>query len=417
MDMESGRLIYSRFHCQPEIASNPMSIDAKPFLPPVRTLMGPGPSDVPPRVLEALSRPTIGHLDPRFVEMMDQVKALLQYAFMTENALTMPVSAPGSAGMETCFANLVEPGDKVIVCINGVFGGRMKENVVRCGGEAVVVEDEWGRVVDPEKVEAALKAHPDAKILAFVHAETSTGAQSDAAALCRLAREHGCLTIVDTVTSLGGTPVKVDEWGADAVYSGTQKCLSCVPGLSPITFSERAQEAVKGRRHPVQSWFLDLNLVLGYWGSGAQRTYHHTAPVNSLYALHEALLILHEEGLERAWARHERNHQALKAGLEAMGIGFVVKEGDRLPQLNAVTVPEGVDEAAVRRALLEAFSLEIGAGLGALAGKVWRIGLMGHASNRRNVLFCLAALESVLGGMGAPIEKGVALDAAMAVYG
>ncbi len=417
MDMESGRLIYSRFHCQPEIASNHMSIDAKPFLPPVRTLMGPGPSDVPPRVLEALSRPTIGHLDPRFVEMMDQVKALLQYAFMTENALTMPVSAPGSAGMETCFANLVEPGDKVIVCINGVFGGRMKENVVRCGGEAVVVEDEWGRVVDPEKVEAALKAHPDAKILAFVHAETSTGAQSDAAALCRLAREHGCLTIVDTVTSLGGTPVKVDEWGADAVYSGTQKCLSCVPGLSPITFSERAQEAVKGRRHPVQSWFLDLNLVLGYWGSGAQRTYHHTAPVNSLYALHEALLILHEEGLERAWARHERNHQALKAGLEAMGIGFVVKEGDRLPQLNAVTVPEGVDEAAVRRALLEAFSLEIGAGLGALAGKVWRIGLMGHASNRRNVLFCLAALESVLGGMGAPIEKGVALDAAMAVYG
>ncbi len=394
-----------------------MSIDAKPFLPPVRTLMGPGPSDVPPRVLEALSRPTIGHLDPRFVEMMDQVKALLQYAFMTGNALTMPVSAPGSAGMETCFANLVEPGDKVIVCINGVFGGRMKENVVRCGGEAVVVEDEWGSVVDPEKVEAALEAHPDAKILAFVHAETSTGAQSDAATLCRLAREHDCLTIVDTVTSLGGTPVKVDEWGADAVYSGTQKCLSCVPGLSPITFSDRALEVVKGRRHPVQSWFLDLNLVLGYWGSGAQRTYHHTAPVNSLYALHEALLILHEEGLEQAWARHERNHQALKAGLEAMGIGFVVKEGDRLPQLNAVTVPEGVDEAAVRKALLEEFSLEIGAGLGALAGKVWRIGLMGHASNRRNVLFCLAALESVLGRMGGPIEKGVALDAAMAVYG
>jgi len=394
-----------------------MPFDPAPFNPPTRTLMGPGPSDVPPRVLEALSRPTIGHLDPRFVEMMEEVKGLLQYAFMTENALTMPVSAPGSAGMETCFANLVEPGDKVIVCINGVFGGRMKENVVRCGGEAVVVEDEWGRVVDPQKVEAALEAHPDAKILAFVHAETSTGAQSDAARLCRLAREHGCLTIVDTVTSLGGTPVKVDEWGADAVYSGTQKCLSCVPGLSPVTFSDRALESVKSRKTSVQSWFLDLNLVLGYWGSGARRTYHHTAPVNSLYALHEALRILREEGLENAWARHELNHRALKAGLEAMGIGFVVKEGDRLPQLNAVTVPEGVDEAAVRRRLLEEFNLEIGAGLGALAGKVWRIGLMGHASNRRNVLFCLAALESVLGGMKAPIEKGVALEAAMAVYG
>ena len=378
--------------------------------------MGPGPSDVSPRVLEALARPTIGHLDPRFVEMMEEVKGLLQYAFMTGNAMTMPVSAPGSAGMETCFANLMEPGDKVIVCQNGVFGGRMKENVIRCGGEVVMVEDEWGTVVDPQKVEEALQANPDAKILAFVHAETSTGAQSDAATLCRLAREHDCLTIVDTVTSLGGTPVKVDEWGADAVYSGTQKCLSCVPGLSPVTFSDRALEVVKDRREPVQSWFLDLNLVLGYWGSGAQRTYHHTAPVNSLYALHEALRILKEEGLEASWARHELNHQALKAGLEAMGIGFVVKEGDRLPQLNAVTVPEGVDEAAVRKVLLEEFNLEIGAGLGALAGRVWRIGLMGHASNRRNVLFCLAALETVLTGMKAPIHKGVAVDAAMAVY-
>ncbi len=393
-----------------------MADTVSPFNPPQRTLMGPGPSDVSPRVLEALGRPTIGHLDPRFVEMMEEVKGLLQYAFMTENALTMPVSAPGSAGMETCFANLVEPGDKVIVCQNGVFGGRMRENVVRCGGEVVMVEDEWGTVVNPHKVEEALEANPDAKLLAFVHAETSTGAQSDAATLCRLAREHQCLTIVDTVTSLGGTPVKVDEWGADAVYSGTQKCLSCVPGLSPVTFSDRALEVVKNRKTPVQSWFLNLNLVLGYWGSGAQRTYHHTAPVNSLYALHEALRILQEEGLEASWARHELNHQALKAGLEAMGIGFVVKEGDRLPQLNAVTVPEGVDEAAVRKALLEGFNLEIGAGLGALAGRVWRIGLMGHASNRRNVLFCLAALETVLTGMKAPIRKGVAVDAAMAVY-
>ncbi len=387
------------------------------FNPPVRTLMGPGPSDVSPRVLEALSRPTIGHLDPRFVEMMEEVKGLLQSAFQTNNAMTMPVSAPGSAGMESCFANLVEPGDKVIVCQNGVFGGRMQENVIRCGGEAVMVEDEWGTVVDPAKVEDALKANPDAKILAFVHAETSTGAQSDAATLCKLAQEHDCLTIVDAVTSLGGTPVQVDEWGVDAIYSGTQKCLSCVPGLSPVSFSDRALEVIKNRKATVQSWFLDLNLVMGYWGSGAQRTYHHTAPVNSLYALHESLRILQEEGLENAWARHEKNHQALKAGLEAMGIGFIVKEGDRLPQLNAVTVPEGVDEAAVRKALLEDFNLEIGAGLGALAGKVWRIGLMGHASNQKNVMLCLSALEAVLGQMQAPIRKGVALDAAMRVFG
>ncbi len=387
------------------------------FNPTPRTLMGPGPSDVSPRVLEALSRPTIGHLDPEFVGMMEEVKAMLQYAFMTENKLTMPVSAPGSAGMETCFANLMEPGDKVIVAQNGVFGGRMKENVIRCGGEAVMVEDEWGTVVDPDKVEVALKANPDAKILAFVHAETSTGAQSDAAALCRLAQDAGCLSIVDTVTSLGGSPLKVDEWGADAVYSGTQKCLSCVPGLSPVTFSERSLEVVKNRKTPVQSWFMDLNLVMGYWGSGGQRAYHHTAPVNSLYALHEALRILQEEGLEQAWARHEKNHQALKAGLEAMGMGFVVKEGDRLPQLNAVWIPEGVDDAAVRRQLLSDFNLEIGAGLGALAGKVWRIGLMGHASCAENVIFCLSSLEAVLGSMQAPIQKGKALDAAMVVYG
>ena len=386
------------------------------FNPTPRTLMGPGPSDVSPRVLEALSRPTIGHLDPEFVGMMEEVKTLLQYAFMTGNKLTMPVSAPGSAGMETCFANLVEPGDKVIVAQNGVFGGRMKENVTRCGGEAVMVEDEWGTVVDPEKVKAALQANPDAKILAFVHAETSTGAQSDAATLCKLARDADCLTIVDTVTSLGGSPLKVDEWGADAVYSGTQKCLSCVPGLSPVTFSERALEVIRNRATPVQSWFMDLNLVMGYWGSGGQRAYHHTAPVNSLYALHESLRILKEEGLENAWDRHEKNHQALKAGLEAMGIGFVVKEGDRLPQLNSVWIPEGVDDAAARKQLLNQFNLEIGAGLGALAGKVWRIGLMGYASRAENVILCISALEAVLGSMQAPIHKGKALDAVMAAY-
>ena len=380
------------------------------FHPPQRTLMGPGPSDVSPRVLEALSRPTIGHLDPQFVAMMDEVKAMLQYAFQTRNELTIPVSAPGSAGMETCFVNLVEPGDKVVVCQNGVFGGRMKENVVRSGGAAVMVEDPWGRAVDPQKVEDALKANPDAKILAFVHAETSTGAQSDARTLAQLARDHDCLTIVDTVTSLGGTPLRVDDWGLDAVYSGTQKCLSCVPGLSPVTFSERALEAVKARRHPVQSWFLDLNLVMGYWGGSQKRAYHHTAPVNALYGLHEALRILEEEGLENAWARHQSLHLALKAGLEAMGLTFIVPEDERLPQLNAVSIPEGADDLAVRQRLLNEYNLEIGAGLGALAGKVWRIGLMGHACNPKNILFCVSALGAVLGDMGLGVDRNAAIN-------
>ena len=373
--------------------------------------MGPGPSDVHPRILEALSRPTIGHLDPAFINMMDELKELLQYAFQTRNAMTMPVSAPGSAGMETCFVNLVEPGDKVIVCQNGVFGGRMKENVERCGGIAVVVEDSWGDAIDINKLEDALKAHDDAKIVAMVHAETSTGAQSEVAALVKLAHEHDCLTIVDTVTSLGGTPVKVDEWGIDAIYSGSQKCLSCTPGIAPVSFNERALDKVRNRQTRVQSWFLDLNLVMGYWGEGAKRAYHHTAPINALYALHEALLMLKEEGLENAWERHRKNHLILRAGLEAMGLQFVVNEADRLPQLNAVSIPEGIDDATVRGRLLHEYNLEIGAGLGALAGKVWRIGLMGHSSRKENILLCVSALESVLGDMGAGINHGAALPA------
>ncbi|HPQ96225.1 MAG: alanine--glyoxylate aminotransferase family protein [Thiothrix sp.] len=387
------------------------------FHPPQRTLMGPGPSDVSPRVLEAMARPTIGHLDPLFVSMMDEVKTLLQYAFQTRNNLTMPVSAPGSAGMETAFVNLVEPGDRVIVCQNGVFGGRMKENVERCGAEAIMVIDDWGKPVDPDKVETALKANPGVKAMAFVHAETSTGTRSDAETLVKLAHAHDALAIVDAVTSLGGSPLKVDAWAIDAIYSGSQKCLSCVPGLSPVSFSERALETIRTRKSKVQSWFLDLSLVMGYWGGGAKRAYHHTAPVNTLYALHEALVLLQDEGLENAWARHDRNHQALKAGLEAMGIRFVVDEEWRLPQLNLVTVPEGVDEAAVRNRLLNDYNLEIGSGLGALAGKVWRIGLMGHACKPQNVLNCLAALEATLYGFKAPIETGVAIEAAQRVYG
>ncbi|MCG7917089.1 MAG: alanine--glyoxylate aminotransferase family protein [Candidatus Thiodiazotropha taylori] len=381
------------------------------FNPPVRTLMGPGPSDVHPRILQALARPTIGHLDPVFVDMMEQTKSLLQYAFQTENALTMPVSAPGSAGMETCFVNLVEPGDKVIVCQNGVFGGRMKENVERCGGTAIMVEDEWGKAVDLEKVEAALQSNSDAKVLAFVHAETSTGARSDAKELVELAHRHDCLTIVDSVTSLGGSELKVDEWGIDSIYSGTQKCLSCAPGISPISFSERALDKVRNRSSKVQSWFLDLNLVMGYWGGGQKRAYHHTAPVNGLYGLHEALCILQNEGLENSWARHRKMHNALKAGLEAMGLTFIVDEAHRLPQLNAVSIPEGVDDAAVRSRLLNEYNLEIGAGLGALAGKVWRIGLMGHSARAENILLCVSSLEAVLSEMEAPINRGVALAA------
>ena len=386
------------------------------FHPPVRTLMGPGPSDVSPRVLSAMARPTIGHLDPEFIRMMDETKGMLKNLFKTNNELTMPVSAPGSAGMEACFVNLVEPGDKVIVCQNGVFGGRMKENVQRFGGEVILVEDSWGSAVDVEKVKAAFAANTNVKALAFVHAETSTGVRSDAKALCALAQENGALSIVDAVTSLGGIDVDVDGWGIDAIYSGTQKCLSCPPGISPVSFSDKAVEAVKNRTTPVPSWFLDKNLVMGYWGGGGKRAYHHTAPVNSLYALHEALVVLEEEGLENTWARHAKNHQALKAGLEAMGLSFLVAEEDRLPQLNSVCIPEGIDDAQVRSALLTKYNLEIGAGLGALAGKVWRIGLMGSSANQTNVLLCLAALENTLSSMGADINLGVAAKAADQVY-
>jgi alanine-glyoxylate transaminase/serine-glyoxylate transaminase/serine-pyruvate transaminase len=389
---------------------------ARSFHPPQRTLMGPGPSDVSPRVLEAMARPTLGHLDPAFVDFMDELKGLLHYAFQTSNPLTLPISGPGSVGMETCFVNLVEPGDTVIVCINGVFGGRMKENVVRCGATAVVVEDEWGRAVDPAKVERALKDHPQAKILSFVHAETSTGARSDAEALVALAHDHDCLAIVDAVTSLGGIPVRVDAWGADAVYSGSQKCLSCTPGLSPVSFSPRAVEAIEGRTTPVQSWFMDTNLVMGYWGTSQKRSYHHTAPINALYGLHEALVILEEEGLEEAWARHRKHHLALCAGFEGMGLELAVSEAERLPQLNVVRVPEGVDEARVRGRLLEEYQLEVGAGLGALAGKVWRIGLMGHGCNLKNVLLCVGAFETILASEGAVVKTGVAEDAALQAF-
>jgi len=381
------------------------------FNPPVRTLMGPGPSDVHPRVLTAMARPTIGHLDPAFIAMMEEIKALLQYAFQTSNALTIPISAPASAGMEACFVNLIEPGEKVVVCMNGVFGDRMKENIERARGVPVMVEDTWGTPVDPNKLEDALRAHRDARIVAFVQAETSTGVQSDARKLTEIAHHHDCLTIVDAVTSLGGSPLKVDEWGLDAVYSCSQKCLSCAPGLSPVTFSDRSVDKIKQRKTKVQSWFFDLNLVMGYWGSG-KRVYHHTAPINLLYGLHEALAMLQEEGLENSWARHRHQHLALRSGIEAMGLALLVHESARLPQLNAIVVPEGVDEAVLRSRLLNEYNLEIGAGLGSLAGKIVRIGLMGYGANMKNVMYCLEALEAVLADMRAPIHTGVAMNAA-----
>ncbi len=386
------------------------------FHPPRRTLLGPGPSDMNPRVMAALAQPAIGYLDPAFVTMMEELKEWLRYAFQTKNPLTFPLSGPCSVGMEACFVNLVEPGDKVIVCRNGVFGGRMIENVERCGGTPVVLEGTWGEPVDPQQLEDLLKAHADARIVAFVHAETSTGAQSDAQALCDIARRHGALTIVDCVTSLGGTPVAVDAWQADATYSGSQKCLSCTPGLSPVSYSERAIEKVKARtKGKVQSWFMDLNLVLAYWGE-TSRTYHHTAPGNSLYGLHEALLLLKEEGLEKAWARHHRNYEALKSGLEAIGLRYVVPEAARLPQLNSVYIPDGIDDFAVRKTLLNDYSIEIGAGLGPLAGKIWRFGLMGHSSQPANVLLLLSALSAVLGEMGYRHDGGAAEAAAHHAY-
>lgn len=395
-------------HVQP-----PLDIDT--FHPPRRILLGPGPSDLHPQVKSALAQDVIGYLDPVFVSMMEELKTLMRYAFQTKNPLTFPMSGPGSVGMEACFVNLVEPGDKVIVCRNGVFGGRMIENVERCGGTAIVLEEEWGHPIDPQKLEDALKANPDASIVAFVHAETSTGAQSDAQTLCDIARKYDCLTIIDTVTSLGGSPVLVDQWGADAVYSATQKCLSCTPGLSPVTFSERAIDKVKTRKHQVQSWFMDLKLVLDYWGA-TQRTYHHTAPGNSLYGLHEALRLLAAEGLEHAWARHQRHHEALKAGLDTLGLKFVVAEGARLPQMNAVWIPEGVNDQLVRSTLLNEYAVEIGAGLGPLAGKIWRFGLMGYSAREENVLGALSAMEMVLASNGQSVEQGAAITAAQRVF-
>ena len=362
--------------------------------PTARFLMGPGPSDVHPRVLKAMATPLVGHLDPQFIQIMDGVKGMLRQVFRTENELTFPVSATGSAGMESCFVNLLEPGDEALVCVNGVFGNRMCDNVDRCGGKLIRVDAPWGSPVDPAQVKKALESCKP-KLVAIVHAETSTGVMQPLEEISKLAHDAGALFLVDTVTSLGGTDVRVDDWGIDAVYSGTQKCLSMPPGLSPISFNPRAVEAIEKRKTKVQSWYLDISMVRKYWG-GAKRAYHHTGPVSMVYALYEGLRLILEEGLEARFNRHRTNHELLRDSLEEMGFEFLVAPEYRLPMLNAVKIPEGVDDAKVRERLLNEFNIEIGAGLGDFAGKVWRIGLMGCSSTRNHVNMLLAALRQIM---------------------
>jgi len=380
--------------------------------PAIRVLMGPGPSDVPPRVLRAMAAPTLGHLDPDFLALMTETQTLLRAVFQTENALTIPISGTGSAGMEACFVNLVEPGDQVAVVVNGVFGTRMVDCAGRLGAEVIPIEVEWGRAAEPGAVAKALKDKRP-KIVAAVHAETSTGVCQPLADIVAIAKEHGALMMVDCVTSLGGVEVALDAWEIDAAFSGTQKCLSCPPGLAPLSFNDKAVAKLMARRTKVPSWYLDLTMVSDYWG--AQRKYHHTAPVNMVYALREALRIVLEEGLEARFARHRLNHQALVAGIEGMGLTMLVPPAERLATLNSIRIPEGAEDLGTRRALLGQFGLEIGAGLGPLAGKVWRVGLQGHSATERNVRLFLTALESVLKTQGVAVQSGGA-EAAEAVY-
>ena len=364
--------------------------------PPERILMGPGPSDVPQRVLAALAAPTIGHLDPVYLAIMDELRAMLKEVFRTTNEMTLAISGTGSAGMEACVVNLVEPGDEVIVCINGVFGARMKDVASRAGAVVHEIEAPWGETISAEAVAETLGRFPKTKLLGIVHAETSTGAHQPIGEISNLAHAAGALLLVDAVTSLGGVPLEVDAWGIDACYSGTQKCLSCPPGLSPVTFSPRAIERIEARRTKVQSWYLDVTMLRSYWGQ--ERVYHHTAPINMTYALREALAIVLEEGLEPRWRRHERHHRALRAGLEALGLRYIPTRS--LATLNAIHAPADADEAVIRRRLLDEFGIEIGAGLGPFKGKALRIGLMGHSSRARHVMLILAALESISGSIG-----------------
>jgi alanine-glyoxylate transaminase/serine-glyoxylate transaminase/serine-pyruvate transaminase len=381
--------------------------------PPVRTLLGPGPSDVHPRVLAALARPTVGHLDPYYLQIMDELQTMLRDVLRTTNRFTLAISGTGSAGQEATVLNLVEPGERVLVCVNGVFGSRLADMAQRAGGDVTMIERPWGEVFSVADVKEAL-ARVKPKVVAIVLAETSTGAWQPIDEIAAAVRDAGAMLILDTVTALGGIPVEIDKWQIDAVYSGTQKCLSCPPGLAPVSFSDRAVEKILHRREKVRSWYLDVSLIANYWGG--ERVYHHTAPINMTYALHEALRMLLEEGLENCVARHRLNHQALKAGLAALGIEYATEPGHALPQLNAVRIPQGVDDLSARKGLLERFGIEIGAGLGAFKGKVWRIGLMGYASRASNVLTLLAALEQLLAEKGHRFDHGASVAAANEAY-
>ena len=378
----------------------------KDLNPGKRILMGPGPSDVHPRVLKAMSTPLVGHLDPDFLTIMNETKVMLKKIFQTENEFTVALSGTGSAGMEACLVNLLEPGDKAIVCVNGLFGERMVEIVKRCQAEPIIVGSEWGTIINSEQVKKTLKKVGKIKLIAIVHAETSTGVCQPLEEISLLAKEADALFVVDTVTSLAGIPVKVDEWQIDATYSGTQKCLSCPPGLSPVSFSENAFSIINDRKHKIQSWYLDVQLLRDYWGK--ERFYHHTAPISMGYALREALRLVLEEGLENRFARHKLHSKALVAGLEAMGLKMLVSASYRLPELNAVYIPEGINDATVRSTLLSEYGIEIGGGLGKFKGKVWRIGLMGYTSKKENVMLFLSALEDILTYLGHKTnERGI----------
>ena len=391
------------------MGSLPAAID-----PPVRILMGPGPSDVHPSILAAMAAPTVGHLDPFFLQTMDEVQQMLRQVFQTQNQMTMAISGTGSAGMETCVVNLVEPGDRFLACVNGIFGGRMADVAGRTGADVSQLERGFGDVFTPEEIERAVREFTP-KVVGIVHAETSTGALQPLEEIARIVHDAGTLLLVDCVTSLGGLPVEIDRLGIDAAYSGTQKCLGCPPGLSPVTFGPRALEAMDTRRTKVASWYLDISMLRNYWGGN--RAYHHTAPINMNYALHQALRRVLEEGLEARFARHQLHYRALKAGLAAMGIEYSVPEGQQLPMLNSVLIPDGVNDDAVRSQLLNEFGIEIGGGLGPVKGKTWRIGLMGEAAKQSNVILFLGALEQCLTRQGVQPPAGACVAAASAVYG
>jgi len=386
------------------------------FNPPERILMGPGPSNIHPRVQSAMMAPMLGHLDPYFLTVMEYTMELLRSIFRTSNVLTFPISGTGSAGMETSFCNFLEPGDVVVIGVNGLFAERMVDNAQRSGAEVIPVSAEWGRIVEMEAIEAALKSQKKVKLLAMVHAETSTGVLQPLVEASRLAKQYDALFLVDAVTSLGGHELAVDDWGIDICYSGTQKCLSCPPGLAPFTASQKAVDILKGRSQKVQSWYLDLSMLATYWSTGT-RVYHHTAPISMVYALHEALSLIVEEGLEESIQRHLRHGSALKAGLEAMGLTLHAQEGHRLSMLTSVRIPSGADDLRIRQRLLNEYGIEIGAGLGPLKGQIWRIGLMGYSSKLQNVLLLLSALENLLIEEKCAIEPGAGGVAAMQVMG